>query len=76
MTQATNPSAPARGVFRRALAASWAFLQRMESGSAGYTFDRIERLEREVGRLQEELRKSRNSGAVDVHSPSAATLER
>jgi hypothetical protein len=40
-----------------------------------YTLDRIERLEREVGQLKEELRQSRDTGPVDAHSGSAAALE-
>ena len=58
MTHTANHSIPEQGKFRRALAAVWAFLQRMESTSFDYTLDRIERLEREVGRLKEELRQS------------------
>ena len=40
----------------------------MESTSFDYTLDRIERLEQEVGRLQEDLRQSRDPGAVDPQS--------
>ena len=43
--------------------------------SFDYTLDRIERLEREVGRLKEERRQSREPGAVDGHKASAAALE-
>ena len=60
MTHTANHSIPEQGKFRRALAAAWAFLQRLESTSFDYTLDRIERLEREVGRLKEELRQSRS----------------
>ncbi len=60
MTHTANHSIPEQGKFRRALAAAWAFLQRLESASFDYTLDRIERLEREVGRLKEELRQSRS----------------
>jgi hypothetical protein len=75
MTHTANPSVPQPGIFRRALAGFWAFLEALESGGSGYTFDRIERLERAVGRLQEELRQSRDPGAADVHNTSAAGLE-
>ena len=75
MTHTANHSVPEQGKFRRALAAVWAFLQAMESTSFDYTLDRIERLEREVGRLKEELRQSRDPGAVDAHNASAAALE-
>ena len=66
MTHTTNHSVPEQGEFRRA--AVWAFLQSWDSTGSDYTFDRIERLEREVGRLKEELRQSRDPGAVDAHN--------
>lgn len=69
MTHTANHSVPEQGTFRRALVAVWAFLQASESTSFDYTLDRIERLEREVGRLKEEMRQSRDPGA------SAAALE-
>ena len=75
MTHTANHSVPEQGKFRRALAAVWAFLQSMESTSFDYTLDRIERLEREVGRLKEEMRQSRDPGAVDAHNASTAALE-
>lgn len=75
MTHTANHSIPEQGKFRRALAAAWAFLQAMESTSFDYTLDRIESLEKEVGRLKEELRQSRDPGAVDAHNASAAVLE-
>jgi len=63
MTHTANPSVPEQGKFRRTLAAFWAFLQSLDSTGFDYTLDRIEDLEREVGRLKEELRQSRNPGA-------------
>ena len=75
MTDTANHMIPGPGKFRRALAAIWAFLQAMESGPSGYTFDRIEGLEREVGRLREEIRQIRNTLPVDSHNGSAAGLE-
>jgi hypothetical protein len=39
----------------------------MESTSFDDTLDRIERLEREVGLLKEELRQSRDPAAGDAH---------
>jgi HAMP domain-containing protein len=60
MTHTANHAVPEPGKFRRAVATVWAFLQAMESTSFDYTLDRIERLEREVGRLKEELRQNRN----------------
>jgi hypothetical protein len=66
MTHTANLSVPGPGKFRRGLAAIWATLDAMSSSSGfDYTLDRIERLEREVGRLKEELRQSRYPGAVD-----------
>ena len=70
MTDTASHSVPGQGKFRRALAAVWAFLQAMESTSFDYTLDRIERLEREVGRLKEEMRQSRDPAAVDAHNAS------
>jgi hypothetical protein len=64
MTHTANHSVPEQGKFRRALAAAWAFLQAMESTSSDYTLGRIERLEREVGRLKEEMRQSRASSPL------------
>jgi hypothetical protein len=75
MAHTANPSVPEQGKFRRALAAVWAFLQAMESTSFDYTLDRIERLEREVGRLKEDMRQSRDPGAVDAHNAGGAALE-
>ncbi|GGF35930.1 hypothetical protein GCM10011611_47850 [Aliidongia dinghuensis] len=71
MTGTARDLVPKPGKFRSALAAAWAFLQAMESTSFDYTLDRIERLEREVARLKEELRQSRDPGAGDVASAAA-----
>ena len=71
MTDTASHLVPERGKFRRALAALWAFLQAMESTRFDYTLDRIERLEREVDRLKEELRLSRATKPVDAHIGSA-----
>ena len=76
MAHTANPSFPEQGKFRRALVSIWATLEAMSSSSGfDYTLDRIERLEREVGRLKEELRQSRNPDAGDVHNASAAAPE-
>jgi HAMP domain-containing protein len=75
MTHTANHSVPEQGKFRRALAAVWAFMQSLDYTSFDYTLDRIERLEREVGRLKEEMRQSRDPGAVDAHNASAAAPE-
>ena len=76
MTHTASHSVPGPGKFRRALASFWAFLEALESGGSGYTFDRIDRLEREVARLREELRQSRGQGPVDVHNAGGSALER
>ncbi len=72
MTHTANHAVPEQGKFRRALAVVFAYLQAMEYTGLDYTLDRLERLEREVGRLKEELRQSRDTGPVDPHNGSAA----
>ena len=67
MTNTANYLVTEQGKIRRALATVFAWLQAMEYTSFDYTLDRIERLEREVGRLKEELRQSRDPGLVDAH---------
>ena len=61
MTHTANHSVPEHGKLRRALSAVFGRLQAMESTSFDHTLDRIERLEREVGQLKEELRQSASS---------------
>jgi len=72
MTYTANHPVAEQGKLRRALASVFSFLQAMESTPFDYTLDRLERLEREVGELKEELRQSRKSGLVDAHNDSAA----
>lgn len=60
MAHTANHMVPEPGKFRRALGAVWAFLKSMESTNLDYTLDRIEHLEREVGRLTEDLRSHRD----------------
>ena len=67
MTHTAKYAAPEPGKFRRALATVWAFLQAMDSTSFDYTHERIDALEREVRRLKEELRQSREPSAGDAH---------
>lgn len=64
------------GLFRRAFAAFWAVLEALEAGGSGYTFDRIERLEREVGGLKEELRQSRDQRTADDSAAGASVVAR
>ena len=75
MTHTANHSVPEQGKFRRAFAAVFAWIETMDYTSFDYALDRVERLEREVERLKEELRQSRDTGLVDVHNDSAAALE-
>ena len=75
MTATADHLLPTQRKFRRALAVVWAFLQAMEKSGFDYTLDRIERLEREVGQLKEELRQSRDTGPVDAHNDSVAGLK-
>ena len=44
----------------------------MDSTDFDFSLHRIERLERKVGRLQKELRKSQDAGAVDISSARGA----
>ena len=71
MTDTANHLVPEQGKLHRALAVVFAWLQAMEYTSFDHTLDRIERLEREVGRLKEELRQSRDPGPVDAHNGAA-----
>ena len=73
MAHIANHSVPEQGKFRSAI---WAFLQAMESTSFDYTLDRVERMEREVERLKEEMRQSREPEAGDAHNASAAVPDR
>ncbi len=64
MTDTANHLVQEQGKLRRALAAVFAWIEAMDYTSFDYTLDRIERLEREVGELKEELRQSRDTGPV------------
>ena len=75
MTHTANRSVPEQDKFRRALAAVWGFLQAMESTSFDYALDQIERLVREVGGLNEDMRQRRDPGALDAHNASTAGLK-
>jgi hypothetical protein len=60
MANTANHLVPAQERYRRALAAVATWLQALDDTSFDYTLDRIERLEREVGLLKEELHKIRD----------------
>ncbi len=66
MAHAANRLVPEHKKFRRALAAIWDFVQALESSSSDLTLDRIERLEREVGRLKAEVRRGQAPTVVDA----------
>ncbi len=76
MADTANHQVPERGRLRRVLSAVLAWTEAMDYGGVDFALDRIERLEREVGQLKEELRQRRHMGVVDVHDGSAAGLER
>ena len=75
MTGRANQLVPEQGKLRRALAAVIAWIEAMDYSSVDYALDRIERLEREVGELKEEVRQSRDTGGVGAHDGGAAGLE-
>jgi hypothetical protein len=75
MADTANHLVPEQGKLRRALTAVFAWIEAMDYSSVDYALDRIERLEREVGQLKEELRQCRDTGPVDAHNGSAAGLE-
>ena len=72
MTYTTNHPVPEQGKLGRALASVFSFLQAMEATPFDHTLDRLERLEREIEQLKDELRQSRKSGVVDAQDDSAA----
>ena len=65
MTDTTNNLVPNKGKLWRFVAAVGAWLQALEYTSFDYTQDRIDRLERKVVELTEELRQSRASSPRD-----------
>ena len=75
MTDTANPLIPGPGKLRHALSFVRAWLQNMDYSDFDYTMDRIERLEREVGHLKEELRQIRKIAQVVSHNDSAAGLK-
>jgi hypothetical protein len=65
MKHTANHSVPEQGKFRRTLAAVGAWLDALEHTSYDYTQDRIDRLERRVVGLTEELQEIRASSPRD-----------
>lgn len=60
MAYLANHSSPEQGKFRRIHSIIWALLRSLDA-DFDYTSDRIERLERQVGRLEEQLRQVRQT---------------
>jgi polyhydroxyalkanoate synthesis regulator phasin len=75
MTDTSNHLVPEHGKLRRALATVFSWMEAMDYTNFDYTLDRIERLEREVAQLKEELRQGHDAGPVDAHNGSTAGLE-
>ena len=65
MTHTANHSVPEQGKFRRTLSAVGAWFDALEHTSYDYTQDRIDRLERKVAGLTEELQEIRASSPLD-----------
>ena len=63
MAHQANHSSSEQGKVRRVLSLIWRFLRPLDA-DCDYTSDRIDRLERQVGRLKDELRQIR---ALDHH---------
>lgn len=76
MTDTANHLVPEQGKLRRAIAAVFAWIEAMDYSSVDYALDRIERLERGVRQLEEELRQSRDTGFLQpvTHSYSEYML--
>ena len=72
MSYTANIPVTEQGKFRRGLVAVFAYLQSLEATNFDYTLDRIESLERDVGRLKEEVRQSRDLQTVHAHNDSSA----
>jgi hypothetical protein len=75
MADAAIHPIPKQGKIRRAFAAVGAWLQALDYTGFDYTLDRTKRLERELARLKEELRQSREASSGDAHLGSAVNLE-
>src|SRR5258708_30725845 len=65
---------PKQGKFRRELAAVGAWLQALDYTCFDHTLDRTERLDRELARLKEELRQSRDASSGDTHLSGAVNI--
>jgi len=65
MTDTAINLVPKQGKLRRFVATVFEWLQALEYTSFDYTHDRIDRLERKVAELTEELRESRASSSRD-----------
>ena len=65
MTDTATNLVPRQGKLRRFAATVFEWLQALEHTSFDYTHDRIDRLERKVAELTEELRESQASTSRD-----------
>ena len=74
MTYTANSQALQPGTLRRALGSLFSFLRAMEATPLDYPLNRLDRLQREVGELKDELRRSRETALVDVREGSAAGI--
>lgn len=75
MTDRTSHSASKQGKVRRALAAVDTFLNSPDYNSLDYTLERVELLEKEVGRLRRELGQGRHIDRVDALGTGAVGPE-
>jgi len=75
MADTAIPPNPKQGKFRRALAAINAWLLALDYTGFDYTLDRTERLEQELARLKEELRRSREASSGEAHLGGAVNLK-
>jgi hypothetical protein len=64
VTDTANHRVPEQGKFRRAFANFSGWFQRSDYTGLDYTLDRLDRLERELGALKEELRQSRDAAGA------------
>ena len=75
MISTATPMLPERGKFRRALAAVLGWLEAMDYNTGDCTVDRVDRLEREVRRLKDELLQVRDLMAIVPPDGQAAALK-
>lgn len=67
MTDTAIHPVPKQGRLRRTLGTVRTWLQGLDYTGVDYALDHIEFLEQELGRLEEELRQSRETTSIDAH---------